>query len=184
MSDHMEDLNSPVPTPLGGPEPDNPDDSLIPEEPLAFEHPEDHVNAKTGPTEWKMNAPEDLTPIPGIRPVLPRLRKEDGTKLGRNDKCPCNSGRKFKHCCMSLVNEDEKTQPAIDPVELSAMNELIDSAEASEQRDEPCDCEKCDPSAVSEREQYGIVNEIAGDLRAEMTREADMGGDDDYEEVM
>jgi len=22
------------------------------------------------------------------------------TKVGRNDKCPCNSGRKFKKCCL------------------------------------------------------------------------------------
>jgi len=23
------------------------------------------------------------------------------TKVGRNDKCPCNSGRKFKKCCLA-----------------------------------------------------------------------------------
>jgi preprotein translocase subunit SecA len=23
----------------------------------------------------------------------------DGTKVGRNDPCPCGSGKKFKHCC-------------------------------------------------------------------------------------
>ena len=23
----------------------------------------------------------------------------DFTKVGRNDKCPCGSGKKFKHCC-------------------------------------------------------------------------------------
>jgi peptide deformylase len=25
--------------------------------------------------------------------------KRDGPKIGRNDKCPCESGRKFKKCC-------------------------------------------------------------------------------------
>lgn len=24
------------------------------------------------------------------------------TKIGRNDQCPCGSGRKFKRCCMRL----------------------------------------------------------------------------------
>jgi preprotein translocase subunit SecA len=25
-------------------------------------------------------------------------RKEDGTKVGRNDPCPCGSGKKYKKC--------------------------------------------------------------------------------------
>lgn len=24
-------------------------------------------------------------------------------KIGRNDKCPCESGKKFKHCCIENV---------------------------------------------------------------------------------
>ena len=27
------------------------------------------------------------------------------TKLGRNDPCPCGSGRKYKKCCMSLLDD-------------------------------------------------------------------------------
>ncbi len=27
----------------------------------------------------------------------------DYSKIGRNDKCPCGSGKKFKHCCMNKV---------------------------------------------------------------------------------
>jgi len=29
-------------------------------------------------------------------------------KVGRNDLCPCGSGKKFKNCCMSKQNWDEK----------------------------------------------------------------------------
>ena len=29
---------------------------------------------------------------------LPR-KKREGPKVGRNDKCPCSSGRKYKSCC-------------------------------------------------------------------------------------
>ena len=32
-------------------------------------------------------------PKPVIRPAA---------KIGRNDPCPCGSGRKYKKCCMSL----------------------------------------------------------------------------------
>ena len=34
-------------------------------------------------------------------PMKP-IRSPAGTKLGRNDDCPCGSGRKYKKCCMNL----------------------------------------------------------------------------------
>ena len=27
---------------------------------------------------------------------------KDVKKIGRNEKCPCNSGKKYKHCCGSI----------------------------------------------------------------------------------
>jgi uncharacterized protein YecA (UPF0149 family) len=27
--------------------------------------------------------------------------RRDGPKIGRNDPCPCGSGRKYKKCCLS-----------------------------------------------------------------------------------
>jgi len=33
------------------------------------------------------------------QPVTNTPRKEDGTKVGRNDPCPCGSGKKYKKCC-------------------------------------------------------------------------------------
>ena len=27
---------------------------------------------------------------------------EKNQKVGRNDKCPCGSGKKYKHCCGSV----------------------------------------------------------------------------------
>jgi uncharacterized protein YecA (UPF0149 family) len=29
-----------------------------------------------------------------------RKYRDDDEKVGRNDKCPCGSGRRFKKCCM------------------------------------------------------------------------------------
>lgn len=33
-----------------------------------------------------------------INMTVPRKKKE-GPKVGRNDKCPCNSSKKYKACC-------------------------------------------------------------------------------------
>ncbi len=35
----------------------------------------------------------------GKRKTRPKLVSVAGTKVGRNDPCPCHSGKKFKHCC-------------------------------------------------------------------------------------
>lgn len=29
------------------------------------------------------------------------------TKVGRNAPCPCGSGKKYKHCCISLVKKEK-----------------------------------------------------------------------------
>ena len=42
-----------------------------------------------------------------LQPVGPsvRFRHHNGQKVGRNDSCPCGSGKKYKRCCGStLVN--------------------------------------------------------------------------------
>ena len=28
-----------------------------------------------------------------------KVRNDDGVKVGRNDACPCGSGKKYKKCC-------------------------------------------------------------------------------------
>ena len=40
------------------------------------------------------------------RSFLGKLRKTEIEKIGRNDPCPCNSGKKFKKCC--LYKEEDK----------------------------------------------------------------------------
>ena len=35
-----------------------------------------------------------------IKPIfLDNVPRQKGDKIGRNDPCPCGSGRKFKKCC-------------------------------------------------------------------------------------
>lgn len=35
----------------------------------------------------------------GIEPNKPKIPKKR-TKIGRNEKCPCKSGKKWKKCCL------------------------------------------------------------------------------------
>ena len=44
-----------------------------------------------------------ILPGPSGEPVAPLVR--DGRKVGRNEPCPCGSGRKFKHCHGQLARE-------------------------------------------------------------------------------
>ena len=31
-----------------------------------------------------------------------KVEAKSEKKVGRNDKCPCGSGKKYKHCCGSI----------------------------------------------------------------------------------
>jgi uncharacterized protein YecA (UPF0149 family) len=35
-----------------------------------------------------------------------KIYKRLNPPVGRNDKCPCNSGKKFKHCCIDRIRQD------------------------------------------------------------------------------
>lgn len=37
----------------------------------------------------------------------PTTKQLKSMKVGRNDPCPCGSGKKFKKCCLVLVKEKE-----------------------------------------------------------------------------
>jgi len=38
-------------------------------------------------------------PSPGRPAAKQQTVKREGRKIGRNDPCPCGSGKKYKHCC-------------------------------------------------------------------------------------
>jgi len=48
------------------------------------------------PPETQPPAPESA---PSKREARPQPVKRDTPKVGRNDPCPCGSGRKYKVCC-------------------------------------------------------------------------------------
>jgi len=43
---------------------------------------------------WRQQSLEEQTPTQEVRPV------EVSPKIGRNDPCPCGSGKKYKKCCL------------------------------------------------------------------------------------
>jgi preprotein translocase subunit SecA len=54
-----------------------------------------HADALTGTTEPAVAEPEAAAQEESD-PVQPYVR--DGQKVGRNDPCPCGSGKKYKQC--------------------------------------------------------------------------------------
>ena len=50
----------------------------------------------TGP--WKFNG--EMETILANAPLARPLNSASGRKIGRNDRCPCGSGKKYKHCCI------------------------------------------------------------------------------------
>jgi hypothetical protein len=67
--------------------------------------------------QWRKEAQEEMRqkpfiydsatspPTPARTPVLPRplapIQRVEKAKVGRNDPCPCGSGKKFKKCCIN-----------------------------------------------------------------------------------
>ena len=59
---------------------------------MTFQHDElDTSSLDNDPNEQVL---EELAPKPPQQPV-----RREGDKVGRNDLCPCGSGKKYKHCC-------------------------------------------------------------------------------------
>jgi SEC-C motif len=44
-----------------------------------------------------------------IRRLLAGRPRVDYRNAGRNDDCPCGSGRKFKHCCIDHVEKKARS---------------------------------------------------------------------------
>jgi len=45
-------------------------------------------------------------------------------KIGRNDPCPCGSGKKFKHCCLAALREGREPAPPAEPLQFSLRREV------------------------------------------------------------
>jgi uncharacterized protein len=93
---------------------------LIPIMALAYEH---HPDPEMRPYKEPMSIERREQLIVGVAASVPaiyryfaaerklgtqklssvRTFRRDGAKVGRNEPCPCGSGKKFKHCCANLT---------------------------------------------------------------------------------
>jgi len=62
-----------------------------------------HAPPETAVPAEPAAGPVTAQPEPAAAPVAPFVRGE--RKVGRNEPCPCGSGRKYKHCHGALANE-------------------------------------------------------------------------------
>jgi hypothetical protein len=57
-----------------------------------------------------------------------------GAQVGRNEKCPCGSGRKYKQCC--LQKDEEKARKAREKAEAKAAKDAEKARKAAEKAGE------------------------------------------------
>ncbi len=55
-------------------------------------------------------------------------------KIGRNEKCPCGSGRKYKHCCARNPQVQERLATPEEQMKISLMSAVEDISLAAEQQ--------------------------------------------------
>src|SRR5258708_4831673 len=53
---------------------------------------------------WDMNSHQGREK--GLPGIAPGSYARGPMKTGRNEPCPCGSGRKYKHCCLAQVQTD------------------------------------------------------------------------------
>ena len=65
------------------------------------------VSLSQGPQNLTFSQPTAATPGTAAKPQKPVTVRHTGDKIGRNDPCPCGSGKKYKQC--GLINAPEHT---------------------------------------------------------------------------
>jgi preprotein translocase subunit SecA len=70
-----------------------------------------HPELKIIPEEDSVGGMDDVTPVPD-RPFTPPIPIVNvSPKIGRNEPCPCGSGKKYKKCCGRAV-QDQVQNPS------------------------------------------------------------------------
>jgi len=53
---------------------------------------------------WACFQPEKKVKTRPLKSLSTKAKSKKRKKIGRNDPCPCGSGKKYKKCCGSVVN--------------------------------------------------------------------------------
>ena len=81
-----------------------------------------------------------------------------GRKIGRNDGCPCGSGRKYKKCCLLLTDKDVRVGDTLEAIRRAPSHE---KCLAPEPRHNKCSTRRSYPSA-----QFRGLHSGAGNVEA------------------
>lgn len=79
---------------------------------LVFDKEKLYKNMVDAKADWLYELPQwDAIFEPAVKKALYLEQKKSGTvvvgkKIGRNDPCPCGSGKKYKYCCMNKPKAD------------------------------------------------------------------------------
>lgn len=65
---------------------------------MSFEHPDMQAAAALELQQQAQVLPESSAPLLAAASAMPIVKH--GSKVGRNDPCPCGSGKKYKKCCL------------------------------------------------------------------------------------
>ena len=55
-------------------------------------------------------------------------------KIGRNERCPCGSGKKYKHCCAHNPQAEKRPSTAEEQLKISLMKAVEKSVQAASQK--------------------------------------------------
>lgn len=55
-------------------------------------------------------------------------------KIGRNERCPCGSGKKYKHCCARNPKVEKRPSTAEEQLKISLMDAVAKSTQAALQK--------------------------------------------------
>jgi preprotein translocase subunit SecA len=58
-----------------------------------------NLNIQRGPAPKQTASPMAKVVNANRGDMKKTAEKVEGKKIGRNDPCPCGSGKKYKHCC-------------------------------------------------------------------------------------
>jgi SWIM/SEC-C metal-binding protein len=65
------------------------------------------------------NQPEDLDDLE--QKLNPDTVEYNGPKIGRNDPCPCGSGKKYKKCCLTEQETQHQSELELNTPDLTSL---------------------------------------------------------------
>jgi tetratricopeptide (TPR) repeat protein len=83
-------------------------------------------------------------------------------KTGRNDRCPCNSGRKYKHCCAQAVRWIVDPPPSVASTSLSRLVDLAAAHRYPELEDLAAEISRTQPQSGLAWKALGVAQMMQG----------------------